>query len=256
MKKPDVSGQIEAHNTDASAHANIRELIPTTPDDINAVPTTRTVNGKALSSNITLTASDISAAPAGFGIGTTAKVIFNTNLLDTLALGKSGFYRGTNVTNAPVTGWCYFQIISDSANYSSIKAWPMAGGEYRALYENGTLTRWAADGPEMPLIVGTQTASTGSFTGAAPTLSELYNGLTIRYWLPYAGSGNATLNLTLKNGTPTGAKNIYVKGTTRLTTHYSAGSMFFLTYFSAANVGGTTYEGWWCDADYWSATVS
>ena len=38
--------------------------------DIGAVPTSRTVNGKALSSNITITASDIGAAPA-YTYGTT-----------------------------------------------------------------------------------------------------------------------------------------------------------------------------------------
>ena len=45
-------------------------------------------------------------APSGFGLGTTATLISNTDLLDTLKLGRSGWYRGTNVTNAPVSGWC------------------------------------------------------------------------------------------------------------------------------------------------------
>lgn len=37
--------------------------IPDSPDDIGAVPTTRTVNSKALSADITLSASDVSAVP-------------------------------------------------------------------------------------------------------------------------------------------------------------------------------------------------
>lgn len=39
-----------------------------TASEVGAVPTTRTVNGKALSSNITLTASDVSALPASTSI--------------------------------------------------------------------------------------------------------------------------------------------------------------------------------------------
>ena len=73
-------------------------------------------------------------------------------------------------------------------------------------------------------VIGTQTAATGSWTGNLSTLDALYDGLTIAYYLPYAGSGNATLNLTLKNGT-TGAKNVYYQTNSRLTTHYPAGSI-------------------------------
>jgi len=101
----------------------------------------------------------------------------------------------------------------------------------------------------IPLVIGTQTAATGTWTGVA-SFSELKDGQSIRYWLPYNGSGNATLNLTLSNGSTTGAKNVYLKGTTRLTTHYAAGSSILLTYFSAASVAGTEYAGWWAHSDY------
>lgn len=102
----------------------------------------------------------------------------------------------------------------------------------------------------MPLIIGTQTAATGAWLGTASMLDSLEDGTTIRYWLPRSGSGNATLNLTLKNGTTTGAKNCYYGGTTRLTTHYPAGSLIILTYFKAANINGTSYEGWWAQSNY------
>jgi hypothetical protein len=105
---------------------------------------------------------------------------------------------------------------------------------------------------QIPFITGTQTAKTGSWTGTASTISALYDGLTIRYWLPYAGSGNATLNLTLADGTTTGAVNCYYSGTSRLTTHYSAGNIITLTYRSGVSISGssTTYTGWWADANY------
>lgn len=80
-------------------------------------------------------------------------------------------------------------------------------------------------------VKGTQTAATGSWTGNLPQVSALYEGLTIRYQLPYAGSGNASLNLTLAGGTTTGAKAIYRYGSsTRITTHFAAGSIITMTY--------------------------
>lgn len=107
----------------------------------------------------------------------------------------------------------------------------------------------------VPFVSGTQTSATGSFTGNAPTVDALYNGLTIRYWLPYAGSGNATLNLTLKSGATTGAKEIYFRGTTRLATQYPAGSLILLTYLENATISGAKYSGWWCSADYYVANT-
>lgn len=90
-------------------------------------------------------------------------------------------------------------------------------------------------------IVGTQTAATGAWKGVTQD-TELYDGKRILYYLPYAGSGNASLELTYPNGTTSGAKNCYYMGTTRLTTHYGAGNVIPLTYVSA--------KGWMCDPNY------
>ena len=101
-------------------------------------------------------------------------------------------------------------------------------------------------------VIGTQTASTGSWTGNIP-IPALYDGLSIDYYLPYDGSGNATLNLTLSNGTTTGAKNCYIT-TGRLTTHYGAGRVIHMTYWSAGSISikgtATTDDRWICDAYY------
>lgn len=104
----------------------------------------------------------------------------------------------------------------------------------------------------LPFIVGTQTTSTGNWLGTASSITELYDGLSIRYWLPYAGSGNATLNLTLANGNSTGEINCYFKGTTRLTTQFVPGSMIIFTYRKNISINGSTtkYTGWWAQSDY------
>lgn len=79
-------------------------------------------------------------------------------------------------------------------------------------------------------IVGTQTESTGSWTGVSNTIYQLQKGTEIYYKLPYAGSGNATLNLTLANGKTTGAKECYYKNTTRLNTQYGVNDVIGLIY--------------------------
>lgn len=91
-------------------------------------------------------------------------------------------------------------------------------------------------------IVGTQTAATGAWTGVTQA-DRLHDGMRILYRLPYAGSGNASLNLTLSTGEKTGAKDIYRYGTTHLTTHYGAGSLIPMTYLESE-------DAWICDADY------
>lgn len=99
------------------------------------------------------------------------------------------------------------------------------------------------------VVVGTQTAATGSWTGVA-SFSALNDGQQIVYWLPYAGSGSASLNLTLSTGVTTGAIPCYYSGTSRLTTHYSAGNAIHLTYRKNANINGSSYTGWWADANW------
>ena len=101
-------------------------------------------------------------------------------------------------------------------------------------------------------VKGTQTAATGAWTGNIP-IPALYDGLTIMYYLPYAGSGNATLNLTLSDGTTTGAKNCYYN-TGRLTTHYGAGQNVVMTYHPAGSISvsgtATSDDRWVIAADY------
>ena len=103
------------------------------------------------------------------------------------------------------------------------------------------------------VIVGTQATATGAWTGVA-SFASLQDGQQIVYWLPYAGSGNAMLNLTLSGGGTTGAKNVYYSGTTRLSTHYGAGNAIRLIYRVNANINGSSYTGWWADANYDSNT--
>lgn len=102
-------------------------------------------------------------------------------------------------------------------------------------------------------VIGTQTASTGAWKGYLHNVATLYDGLTIMYYLPYAGSGNATLELTLDNGTSTGAIDCYYS-TSRLTTHYGKGCNIIMTYWGAGSISidgtATTNNRWIANACY------
>ena len=110
----------------------------------------------------------------------------------------------------------------------------------------------AAGGGE--IIVGTQTVSTSAWTGVA-SFSQLTDGQQIVYWLPIASTtASVTLELTLSGGGTTGAIPCYYGGTTRISSHYVAGSAIRLIYKVDAPISGGTYTGWWADANYDSNT--
>lgn len=109
--------------------------------------------------------------------------------------------------------------------------------------ERGISNTEAAAG--IDVVLGTQTATTASWTGVT-SLSSIEDGTTIVYWLPYTSASNATLNLTLSDGTLTGAKNVYINGSARAGTQIAAGNIMVLTYRVGAAINGSgSYTGWW-----------
>lgn len=105
----------------------------------------------------------------------------------------------------------------------------------RAIYTHGKF--FSVDS----FVLGTQTSGTSQFTGIFNGTDELYDGLSIKYWLPYASTGIASLNLTIQ-GTETGDIPIYTQGNTRYEDTISENCVLFLVYRS--NVDGIG-AGWW-----------
>ena len=104
-------------------------------------------------------------------------------------------------------------------------------------------------------VYGTQTATTATWTGEI-NAPELYDGMTIAYYLPRTSASNVTLELTLSDGTKTGNIPVYFTGSTRMGTHYGAGSTVILTYWSAPYLNGTKGSARWTHADYSTTNAS
>ena len=137
--------------------------------------------------------------------------------------------------------------VAFSGNYSDLINKPSIEGV--TLSGNKTLSDLGIS--QIYTVIGTQSAATNAWTGTLEAISELFDGLTILYFLPYAGTSTAaTLTLTLSGGVQTSAVPVYYTGTTGVTTHYAAGSTILLTYWSAPRVAGTVGAPRWSRADY------
>ena len=105
-------------------------------------------------------------------------------------------------------------------------------------------------------IRGEQSSATSTWIGDTEQ-DKLYDGMTIMYYLPKdSTSSDVTLNLTLPDGSTTGAKNVYYNGSVRMADQYEAYSQILLTYHANYEINGTNYTGWWHDIDKGGGTVA
>ena len=74
-------------------------------------------------------------------------------------------------------------------------------------------------------VDGTGNTTAGTWEGTNNRITSYYDGLTINFKVGVAGDDITTLNI---NGL--GAKNCYLRGTTKITTHYAVGTMVILSY--------------------------
>lgn len=145
------------------------------------------------------------------------------NALADLSITNAKIANGT-IDNAKIATLDAGKITTGTLDAQRIAANSITLGQLNSNVQN-TLVEY---------IQGTQTAKTGSWTGNTRQTS-LVAGKMIAYRLPYAGDGNATLNLTLATSpaTTTGAKAVYLN-TTRVTTHFGAGAVINMTYDGSA----------------------
>ena len=163
----------------------------------------------------------------------------------------TGFYynnvntESANISNLAESGQSFFLIVEDwgTNNYTKQTITHYGTNKtYTRIRNAGTWGTWCqlAKGGNFEYVVGTQgTSATATWTGTCSNLTQITDGTVIYYYLPSSTSGisNVTLNLTLANGTTTGAKNCYFKGTTRLATQYPINTLIGLVYTTQRDSG-------------------
>lgn len=153
-----------------------------TAADVSAVPTTRTVNGKALSSDISLTASDVGALATN---GTAAKATADASgnvITDTyatksaLTTGLAGKQNALTFDSAPTSGSS--NPVTSGGVYSAINnvSTRVSGCVNGAQYEGNTLTFTKDSGDTFSVTISRPEGGTIGVTLNAPS-SGLYPNL-------------------------------------------------------------------------------
>ena len=276
---------IRNYNTTGSKHVTIKDGTITA----NSVDLTGAINAT-------------SGAIGGFKIDTTSirtnDIAVTSNADNSIALSSADFTRTILSTSRSGLRFAIgdkFAVTGDGvlytngANITSINAGNITTGTLSAdVIGAGSLSIGKLDSTtqtkfnnvvkqSIESIIGTQTSNTYSWTGTSTTLSasDIVDGLTINYFLPYSVGGSqvgatylrlsdnanvntngVVLNLTLADGTTTGNIPVWYQGVGRLTSHYGYGAIIKMTYHKDV-VMANAYKatGWWVDAQYNSDTV-
>ena len=156
-----------------------------------------------------------------------------------------GYYSGSstvagNITDMPYTGNYSFLIENKHYGGGSFVqfCYKMPGSNiteiyYRKKVTGNNITDWRQiankeDAPEY--ITSTHTSSTSTWTGTCTKIAELKKGTCIFYRLNQnLTTGNVTLDLTLRDGTTTGARNVYIGGR-RLTNQFDKYNVIHMVF--------------------------
>ena len=180
--------------------------------------------GKAL-------AADLSAkAPAGYGLGTTAKNISNGDIRAVMNQLETGWYAGTNVANAPTTvsggvGWYTFDVVAmgpGPAIYSVCVATRVYGGERYIGYIYNDIWNWWTPLPAqiLPKVYALPMAEGVTSTGLSYWKDGMNNVALSGAFSFHSAPGPSQMIGTLPEGyRPTEAKNICVQSATGSATY-------------------------------------
>ena len=115
---------------------------------------------------------------------------------------------------------------------SDVSAWAKAASkptytasEVGAAASDHTHGEYAKKENSVYFVDGSSSTTAGTWIGTNEDITEYYDGLVVNYKIGVAGASTTKLNI---NGL--GAKTCYLRGTTKLTTHYDVGTMVMLSY--------------------------
>ena len=142
--------------------------------DVSAVPTTRTVNGKALSSNITLSASDVSAVP-------TTRTVNSKALSSNITLAPSDLGISDYITEQGISGiWTWRKWSSGKA-----ECWGKLTGTVAS-------SAWSAWGSVQYCTKFGNVQFPSNLFSEAPALLASITNTSADCWLMYNGNTTAT----------------------------------------------------------------
>ena len=206
---PTVPTNVSAFTNDAGYLTSYTETDPTVPSwakasskpsytagEVGAVPTSRTVNGKALSSNITLSASDVSALPSSTVIPT---------ITDTYSGTSSNGMSGKAVQSAidALDG----SVSGSAGSGKTLTAFSQTNGVVSATFGNISITKsQVSDFPSIPSKTSDLQNDSGFITGYTETdpvftASDAYgiSSADITNW-DNAYDGNISFDTTAVSG--------------------------------------------------------
>ena len=131
------------NGTSFNGSANITTANWGTARTLTIGNTGKSVNG---SGNVSWSLSEIGAAPAGYGLGTTCQDKSNQDCNNILV---TGFYMGSNMTNKPsgcTQGWIYLLVMRHNDSWVRQVAYDFgtASQVYTRVKQNGSWTSWVA----------------------------------------------------------------------------------------------------------------
>lgn len=162
--------------------------------------TSKSVNG---SGNVSWSLSEIGAAPAGYGLGTTCQDKSNQDCNNILV---TGFYMGSNMTNKPsgcTHGWIYLLVMKHNDSWVRQVAYDFltASQVYTRVKQNGSWTAWVATDTNTWRGVQDNLTSTATDQSLSANQGKVLKGLIDGK----AASNHTHSYLPLSGGTMTGS---------------------------------------------------
>ena len=189
------------NGTSFDGSANITTANWGTARNITIGNTAKSVNGSA---NVSWSLSEIGAAPAGYGLGTTCQDKSNQDCNNILV---TGFYMGSNMTNKPsgcTQGWIYLLVMRHNDSWVRQVAYDFgtASQVYTRVKQNGSWTAWVATDTNTWRGVQdnlTSTATDQSLSAnQGKVLKSLIDGKAAsnhtHSYVPLANGGNITIH--------------------------------------------------------------
>lgn len=143
----------------------------------------------------------------------------------------SAYYGKANSSGSANKGTVWTNLIFANPAHGTLTA--------TAFYEGSTLlqNKYAPIKSGLYYVEDNGSTTAGTWLGTCDNITELYDGLAITYKVTVAGASTTTLNIN-----DLGAKTVYMRGTSKVTTHYAVGTMLQLTYNATTDA--------WYTADY------